>query len=99
MSLSTETMEMPIETKTMMTREEMLDFYHQKFTNYHFLQMSKDTLSRAAREASQSSEGAARVLTAKQNARTAAHCIDKAKNLDALEARLARARAKLAKKQ
>jgi hypothetical protein len=99
MSLSTETMEMPIETKQMMTREEMLDFYHQKFTNYHFLQMSKETLWRAAGQASNSSEDAARVLTAKQNARMAAHCIDKAKNLDALEARRARLKGKLAKKQ
>lgn len=93
---------MPIESKMTvhnMTKEEMLDFYHQKFTNYHFLQMSKETLSRAARVATESSEGAARVLTAKQNARTASYCIDKAKNLDALEARRARARAKLAKKQ
>jgi hypothetical protein len=92
-------MEMPIESKQMMTREEMLDFYHNKFTNYHFLQMSRDTLSRAARQASESSESVARVITAKQHGRAAGHCIDKAKNLDALNARLARARAKLAKKQ
>ncbi len=99
MSTSTETMEMPTANTEMMTREEMLDFYHNKFATYHTLQMSKETLSRAARVASESSEGAARVLTAKQNPRTAGHCIDKAKNLDALEARRARLKRKLAKKQ
>jgi hypothetical protein len=92
-------MEMPIANTEMMTREEMLDFYHQKFTNYHFLQMSRDTLSRAARQASESSESVARVLTAKQHGRAAGHCIDKAKNLDALNARMARLKGKLAKKQ
>jgi hypothetical protein len=90
-------MEMPTESKQMMTQQEMLDFYHQKFTLYHSLQMSKETLKRASAEASHSYARAAKVVTSKQNARSASYCIDKAKNLDALEARQARLRAKLAK--
>jgi hypothetical protein len=80
-----------------MTKEEMLDFYHQKFTLFHSLQMSKETLRLGAAEASHSYERAAKVVTSKQNARNAGYCIDKAKNLDALEARRARLRAKLTK--
>jgi hypothetical protein len=102
MSTSTETMETPIESKMTvhrMTEDEMLDFYHQKYTLYHSLQMSKETLRLAKEEASQSYARAAKVVTSKQNARSAGYCIDKAKNLDDLEARQARLRAKLAKKQ
>lgn len=86
-------------TVTKMTDQEMLDFFHNKYTLYHSIQMSKATLKLATKEASHSYERAAKVVTAKQHARNAGYCLDKAKNLDAFEARQARLRAKLAKTQ
>jgi hypothetical protein len=84
---------------TTMAEQETLDFYHQKFARYGCLQMSKDTLWMAAGQAGNSNEDAAKVITAKQNARDAGYCLDKAKNLDAMNARLARARATLEKRK
>lgn len=82
-----------------MTEEELLNHYHQRFSNYHTVQLTKDTLATAVREAKKSSEACARVVTAKQNARNAGVCIDMAKQMDAFKARVARLQAKLAKKQ
>jgi hypothetical protein len=88
-----------MKTETAVTQQEMLDHYHQRFTNYHSVQFTKDRLATAAEAASKSAEACAKIVTAHQNARFAGSCIDKAKQEDALDARLARARAKLAKKQ
>jgi hypothetical protein len=84
---------------TLKTEEEMLTHYHQKFTSYGSIQLSMDTLWMAKQEANKSCEGAARVVTSKQNARHAGYCIDKAKNYDAFTARQERLRAKLAAKK